>query len=321
MPFQDVDEISNQELPKRRGNLPKILRRIFVEDWSLKLLSLAITLVLWIIVTGQNTPVSTQATVQLKFIKPETLEISNDPPRSVDVRLTGSKYKLDGLNLMSLIATVDIRDQRSGERVLRLMDRARLDLPQGVAVDGFQPSAVSVRLEPIIQKHLAVVPRLEGTPAEGYELYAVRLDRNTVNVKGPSSNVNALPNVATETVSVEGRRESFRVPNVIIDVSDPKLDVREPSVTVEVEIGERRVEKELSDVEVVTETNATVQPNRSTIIVYGPPGILDTLNPSELRLTLPSNGDVSKAVLSLPPDLQNKVTVRSVKPSKFRITG
>jgi len=30
------------------------LRRIFVEDWSLKLLALAITLVLWFLVTGRT---------------------------------------------------------------------------------------------------------------------------------------------------------------------------------------------------------------------------------------------------------------------------
>jgi hypothetical protein len=30
------------------------LRRIFIEDWSLKLLALAITLVLWFLVTGRT---------------------------------------------------------------------------------------------------------------------------------------------------------------------------------------------------------------------------------------------------------------------------
>jgi hypothetical protein len=32
----------------------RLLRRIFVEDWSLKLLALAITLVLWFLVTGRT---------------------------------------------------------------------------------------------------------------------------------------------------------------------------------------------------------------------------------------------------------------------------
>jgi hypothetical protein len=32
----------------------RFLRRLFVEDWSLKLLALAITLVLWFLVTGRT---------------------------------------------------------------------------------------------------------------------------------------------------------------------------------------------------------------------------------------------------------------------------
>ncbi len=321
MPFQDVEEITSQESPKAPSSLARILRRVFVEDWSLKLLSLAITLVLWFVVTGQNTPVSSHATVQLKFIRPEALEISNDPPRSVDVLLTGSKYKLDEINRTSLIATVDISDQRAGERVLRLMDRADLELPQGVTVDGFQPSAISVRLEPIIRKQLQIEPRLEGTPATGYEVYGVRLDKNTVTVQGPVSNVNALTNAPTETISVADRRESFNLRNVSIAISDPKIDLLEPSATVEVEIGETRIEKEFANVEVVTQANGAPEPNRTTLVVYGPPSALAALKPTDLKLVLPSDGDVTKASLQLPSQIQSTLTIRSVTPSKFKIKG
>ena len=55
MPFQDVDEIDETTAPPAPpGRLDKLLRRLFIEDWSLKLLSLAIALVLWLLVTGQN---------------------------------------------------------------------------------------------------------------------------------------------------------------------------------------------------------------------------------------------------------------------------
>ena len=41
--------------------------------------------------TGQNEPVTAHVNVQLNFIRPQSLEISNDPPRTVDVMLTGSE--------------------------------------------------------------------------------------------------------------------------------------------------------------------------------------------------------------------------------------
>ena len=319
MPFQDIDEVGD-ETPRTPSNLNRLARRLFVEDWNLKLLSLAITLVLWFVVTGQNTPVNVHATVQLKYLKPEALEIRNDPPKSVDVLLTGSKYKLDELNRSSLIATVDISDQRAGERVFRLVERSRLDLPQGVTVDAFQPSGISIRLEPVIDRQLEIDAKIEGTPANGYEVYAVRLSKNTVNVHGPSSNVNALPKAPTETISVAGRKETFTVANAAVDISDPKIDVLEPSVTVDIEIGERRVEKQFADVVAAHQSGDGLEPNRATIVVYGPPNVLAELKSTDLRLIVPADGDVSKAKIEGPAATQNKLSLRSVRPSKFKST-
>ena len=58
MPFQDIDETDVVEVPRPPTALERGVRKIFVEDWSLKLLALAITLVLWFAVTGQNKPLN-----------------------------------------------------------------------------------------------------------------------------------------------------------------------------------------------------------------------------------------------------------------------
>src|SRR6478672_2873528 len=192
MPFQDEDDVTTPGPRRAPNRVEKLLRRIFIEDWSLKLLSLAIAIVLWLLVTGQNQPVTAHVNVQLNFIRPRSLEISNDPPHSVDVMLTGSRSKLDDLASLDLVATIDISDQRSGERVLRLADKAQIALPQGIKVDGFQPSAIPIRLEEIVDRQIAVEPKLEGKPDEGFEVYSVYPNKGSVSVRGPASRVNAL---------------------------------------------------------------------------------------------------------------------------------
>src|SRR5215207_815127 len=192
MPFQDIDEVTLSDRRPAPSRTEKLLRRIFLEDWSLKLLSLAIAVVLWLLVTGQNQPVTAHVNVQLNFIRPQALEISNDPPRTVDVMLTGSRNKLDDLTSLDLVATVDLSDQRPGERVLRLADKAQISLPQGIKVDGFQPSAIPIRLELIMERQVDIEPKLEGQPARGFEVYAVRPSKGSVTVRGPASRVNAL---------------------------------------------------------------------------------------------------------------------------------
>src|SRR6187549_3994430 len=209
MPFQDVDEVVTTDYRPAPNRAENLLRRIFLEDWSLKLLSLAIALVLWLLVTGQNQPVTAHVNVQLNFIRPQSLEISNDPPRTVDVMLTGSRNKLDDLTSLDLVATVDISEQRAGERVLRLADKVQITLPQGIKIDGFQPSAIPIRLEEILERQVEVEPKLEGKPADGFEVYSSYPNKGSITVRGPASHVNTLQKVMTESIWLAGHKESF----------------------------------------------------------------------------------------------------------------
>jgi YbbR domain-containing protein len=314
MPFQDVDDIAISEPQAVPTRVEKLLRRVFIEDWSLKLLSLAIAIVLWLLVTGQNQPVTAHLNVQLNFIRPQSLEISNDPPRTVDVMLTGSRNKLDDLTSLDLVATVDLADQRSGERVVRLADRAQIALPQGIKVDGYQPSAVPIRLEEIIDRQVPVEPKLEGKPADGFEVYAVTPNKGSIAVRGPESRVTALQKVLTESIWLAGHKESFTASNVAIDVPDPKVDLREPMVNVNIEIGERRVEKTLAGVSVSMADGGKVQPATTTVTLLGAASLVNSLKPEDVKIVLDND---LKPQLELPDALKGKVTLKSVQTSKF----
>jgi YbbR domain-containing protein len=312
MPFQDVDEVETPD-PRAPSRVAKLARKIFLEDWGVKLLSLAIALVLWLVVTGQNEPVTAHVNVQLNFIRPQTLEISNDPPRTVDVMLTGSRNKLDDLTALDLVATVDITTEQPGERVLRLADKAVISLPQGVKVDGYQPSAIPIRLEHIIERQIAIEPKLEGKPAEGYQVYAVRPSKAAVIVRGPESRVNALQKLETESIWLSGHKQTFTAQNLGIDVPDTKVDLVDPVVDVQVEIAELPVERTFTRVPLANV--ASGEPPTWTIIVSGPPSILDKLKPEDLKIGLTPVGINSQMEhrLLLPPELEGKVTLKSVK--------
>jgi YbbR domain-containing protein len=312
MPFQDVDEVETPEFARQPNRAAKWARKIFLEDWSLKLLSLAIALVLWLVVTGQNEPVTAHVNVQLNFIRPQSLEISNDPPRTVDVMLTGSRTKLDDLTALDLVATVDLSDQQPGERVLRLADKAQIALPQGVKVDGYQPSVVPIRLEPIVERQVAIEPKLEGKPPDGYEVYAVRPSKAFVLVRGPESRVKALQKVITESIWLSGRKETFTASSLGIDVPDTKVDLLDPVVNVQIEIGERPVERTFAGVRLANAVSGEQPTMRVT--VSGPPSILDKLKPEDLQIELAPNGISSQMErkLRVAPELEGKVTLKSI---------
>lgn len=246
MPFQDIDdEPEVTAIPKAPSAFERGLRKVFLEDWGLKLLALVITLALWLAVTGQNKPVTLRVSgVQLNFLRHEGLEISNELPSTIEVVLTGSPAKLDRIGPRDLVATVDISDQKPGERIVRLTrDRVQMDLPEGVALQGFHPATLPVRLEPRVEAQLDVEVKFEGVLPEGYELAGFTANPGKVRLRGPADRINALRKAATETVWLDGKKESFNLANVAINIPDPKVDVLDPTVDIHVEI----VEKKRSD--------------------------------------------------------------------------
>jgi hypothetical protein len=127
MPFRESTQSNSARTPAERW-----LRRIFVEDWSLKLLALAITLVLWFVVSGRE-----------------------------------------------------------------------------------------------MEREITVEPNVEGRPAPTYEVKEVLVTPARVRVTGPASSVNLLEKAPTQTISIEGRRESFDAPRTTIHLADPKVAVRD----------------------------------------------------------------------------------------------
>ena len=246
MPFQDIDdEAEVTPMPRAPSAFERGLHKVFLEDWGLKLLALVITLALWLTVSSQNKPVTLRVPgVQLNFLRPEGLEISNELPSTIEVVLTGSHSKLDRIGPHDLVATVDISDQKPGERIVRLSrDRVQMELPEGVTLQGFHPATLPIRLEPRVETQLDVEVKFEGTLPEGFELGSFAANPAKVRLRGPADRINALHKASTETVWLDGKKESFNLSNVAINIPDPKIDVLNPTVDIHVEI----VEKKRSD--------------------------------------------------------------------------
>lgn len=242
MPFQDIDDAAETPLPQPPTQFELWLRKIFLEDWGLKLLALGIAIVLWLNVTGQNKPVTQRLSgVQLNFLKHPGLEISNDPISSVEVTVNGSPGLLDQLKLRDLVVSVDISSQKAGERVVRLSpESVSMELPEGVKILSFRPATIPIRLEQTVELELGVEVKLEGDVSEGFEVTGMSVNPSRIRVRGPADRVNLLQKATTETVRVDGRKESFSLSRVAINISDPKIEILDPNVEVRVEIAARK---------------------------------------------------------------------------------
>jgi YbbR domain-containing protein len=201
---------------------------------GLKALSLALALLLWMVVSGEET-VERGLRVPLELQQmPAGLELG-DVPATVDVRVRGASGALSRVGSGDVVAVLDLRSAQSGRRLFPLTpDQVRV--PFGVEVVQVMPSAVAMAFELSKTRDVAVVPTVDGRPAPGYVVGPLVAEPPTVEVIGPESAVKRVEEVVTEPVSVAGAKAPVRQ-TVILGLVDPSLrlkSARSAMVTVQI---------------------------------------------------------------------------------------
>ena len=202
---------------------------------GLKVLSLVLALLLWMVVSGEET-VERGLRVPLELLQvPAGLELTGEVPATVDVRVRGASGTLSRVTTGDVVAVLDLRSARSGRRLFPLTpDQVRV--PFGVEVVQVQPSALAMAFESSASRQVPVVPAVDGRPAPGYVVGLMTADPKTVEVIGPETAVRRVTEALTEPVSVSGARENVRQ-SVIIGLIDPSLrlkNTRAAMVTVQI---------------------------------------------------------------------------------------
>ena len=154
------------------------------------------------------------------------------------------------------------------------------------------PTSARLVLDRTVERNVEVIPRVVGSPAEGFELYNIELSPSTIAVAGPSSLVEGLEQVTTEPVSVDGLREPYsRMVRVELD---PLIRVvRELNVALALDIGEERMRREIQGVPVQglpEDRKATITPDRLTVRIEGPRSLVEPLRAEDLLAQVPVSG-------------------------------
>jgi YbbR domain-containing protein len=201
---------------------------------GLKIVAVGLGTMLWLTV-GSDHFVERSVRVPLVFRNvPQNLEIAPDAPDSVEVHLRGRASQLAG-DQGDVIVYIDLADGRGGSRLFHLRTD-QVTTPFGVEVTQVFPSTVMLTLESTGTKSVPVEATVEGRPAAGFEIGAIRVEPSRVEVEGPESHLKAMRTAITETVMVDGATSTVtRVVSVGVANSALRLrEARTARVTVEI---------------------------------------------------------------------------------------
>lgn len=248
---------------------------------GLKALSVAIALLLWLAVSGEQVVErSLRVPLELQNI-PDKLELVDIPPPTVDVRVRGASGLLSHLAPGDIVAVLDLSTARPGRRLFPLTPD-RVHGPSGVQVGQVSPSTIALEFEGSGTRSVRVEPQTEGQPADGYAVEGITCQPQMVEVAGPDTLLRQLTRVITEPVSVAGATRPVRE-TVTMGVASPGLRLLTPSkATVTVDIRPVPVERTVPGITIQLRNVPAgrvgqVSPAEVTARVKGPKEIVDGL--------------------------------------------
>ena len=207
------------------------VRRIFLENWPIKLASLILAVILWFYVTSKGkTEMTLNVPLELRNV-PQGMVVVGDVPGTVALRLQGQERALrDIASGKKVVGTVDLSRGKEGGNMFPLSpDDIRK--PAGVLVTHLDPFEIAVKLDRLEQKSLRLKPVVTGRPAAGYRVRSVSVNPLRVTLEGPAGAIGPLSVLKTLPVDLSGMQESATV-EARIDLQGIPVKVLEQDIRV-----------------------------------------------------------------------------------------
>jgi hypothetical protein len=232
--------------------VPAVIRDAFTRNRAIKFFSLLLAVTLWFFVMGEKKAEFSFADVPVEFInKPPDMVVTRQSPRSVNLRVSGSRSLLATMSSSSLKAVMDLEGAKPGKMVFNDLSEA-VKLPNGTKIASISPAAVELTLEALTAKRVPVTVDLQGEPASGYVVQGVSVEPPFVEVNVGESEAAQLQQLLTRPVDIAGETKPVarEVPLVLTNL-DPPRSVSKKKVQVAVAINSRIREKMLTGIPVI----------------------------------------------------------------------
>jgi diadenylate cyclase len=206
--------------------MTSLLKRVFVQNFGLKLISLLLATGLWVVV-ARDPIAEVELRVPIEFHNvPENLEIDSASFTEAQVRVRGPGRLVHRLRSTDVRAEIDLSDVRPGSRTFDLTSR-NIRVPQDFEVVQIVPGQFQLSFDNRTTRSVEVRPRVTGNFAQGKRIAQIVADPASIMISGPHQRVEAVESATTDPVDASGTmdRASFvtqaYVPDPLIQVVHP----------------------------------------------------------------------------------------------------
>ncbi len=307
--------------------MKRLIQEYLLENWSLKLTAILLSLVLWLFVRGEPGPERVVA-VPLEVQVPRHMEIINERPTSVEVTMRGAAFSNMWFSQPLPTCIIDLQGSQEGEHAINLTPE-NVKVPKGSGIEVLQvnPARVTLVLEKTISKEVPISVPVRGEPARGFEIYGRFSRPASTIVTGPRSHIDPLREISTESISINGLKQSARF-YVSLNIKDNAVRTSAANpVQVDIQIGPRRKMLTVAQVPVATDDPAyAASPRHIAVQVIGPADSVENLTPLDFSAVVPTKGlETSKLPVRAKPQVRivnnpaGIIAVKEVTPAEVTV--
>lgn len=249
----------------------------------------------WMWVQSQETDTA-PVRIAIAWRLPEALVNVEPLPIGATLIVQGPRVLIRRAQTERPTMVIDLRDEDIGRRDVRLDAYDIEQMPSGLSVVAFSPQEVTVSLDEPSVRHVPVMPRHVGRPAQEHALEGLSLSPEVVEVTGPRTLVDRIDKVWTLPVDISGWTETKSVP-VALDLPRGVQAANRWSGEVAVSIASLTAQRTVVGIPVMTwgrndwepvEGSATV-----SLTLKGPTDVLRALSTDDIavRVKLPDNNE------------------------------
>jgi YbbR domain-containing protein len=214
-------------------------RKIILNNWSIKLLSIALSLTLWFFVTSKGkTELTLTIPIELRNT-PQNMAVIGDVTGSMEVRVQGQERVLHDVTIgKKVVCIADLSMVKVGDNTVRISpDDIRR--PSGVTVTYMSLSEIKVKLEPLMRKTLRLKPVLHGNPAVGFHVEKITVSPSRITLEAPTGVIDTFDSMQTMPIDIDGAREDLTV-EPRIDYQGKQVKILEKNITVQITLERNR---------------------------------------------------------------------------------
>jgi len=138
---------------------------------------------------------------------PQNMVVVNDLPDTVHVTVSGLQARLKAVNAQDVYVPFDASGLTIPGVVERVVKIGDVRLPAGVEIAKIQPDRLELQVDRIVNRSVAVLPRLELP--EGWHAENVTVEPAEVQLSGPEVWLESLKEVETIAIQPEFKEGAF----------------------------------------------------------------------------------------------------------------